>query len=83
MVWGCIRYVLRGLWFHRAASRTPHQGTAPRGQVCLEYLERYYVLITFTAFLFDPGAGPAAPPPGSFGQWAARRPELHRYVTWV
>ncbi|KAK9839780.1 hypothetical protein WJX81_000925 [Elliptochloris bilobata] len=45
-------------------------------QVCLEYLERYYVLITFTAFLFDPAAGPCAPPPGSFGQWTARRPEL-------
>jgi len=48
--------------------------------VCLEYLERYYVLITFTAFLFDPAMGPAAPPPGSFGQWAARRPELRRHA---
>jgi len=37
----------------------PERGRA--GQVCLEYLERYYVLITFTAFLFDPAMGPAAP----------------------
>ena len=59
----------------------PERGRA--GQVCLEYLERYYVLITFTAFLFDPAMGPAAPPPGSFGQWAARRPELHRHAPKV
>uniref|UniRef100_A0A7S3QUH6 Tyrosine specific protein phosphatases domain-containing protein n=1 Tax=Dunaliella tertiolecta TaxID=3047 RepID=A0A7S3QUH6_DUNTE len=44
--------------------------------VCLEYLERYYMLIAFTGYLtssqFDPGSPTHVP----FPQWMAERPEL-------
>ena len=48
-------------------------------QVCLEYLERYYVLIAFTAYLFEPGFDPEARSQVSLAQWMKRRPELYRY----
>ena len=46
--------------------------------VCLEYLERYYVLIAFTAYLFEPGFDPTASSQPSFRAWLAARPELKR-----
>ena len=48
-------------------------------QVCLEYLERYYVLIAFTAYLFEPGFDPESRKQISLAQWMKRRPELYRY----
>lgn len=48
-------------------------------QVCLEYLERYYVLIAFTAYLFEPGFNPESRSQVSLAQWMKRRPELYRY----
>lgn len=48
-------------------------------QVCLEYLERYYVLIAFTAYLFEPGFNPEPHHhQASLAQWMQRRPELYR-----
>ena len=48
-------------------------------QVCLEYLERYYVLIAFTAYLFEPGFDPESRSQVTLAQWMKRRPELYRY----
>ncbi|KAK9808828.1 hypothetical protein WJX72_004439 [[Myrmecia] bisecta] len=45
-------------------------------QVCLEYLERYFYLIAYTAYLFDPSFNPQRPQQVSFGQWMKQRPEL-------
>lgn len=46
--------------------------------ICLEYLERYYVLITFTSFVMSPkfrrGGGDGEL---SFEQWVGGRPELY------
>jgi len=50
---------------------------APR-QVCLEYLERYYTLIAFNAYLSGSSFAPGAPQHRDFGQWLAERPELYR-----
>lgn len=47
-------------------------------QVCLEYLERYYVLICFTNYLFDPDFDPTSPQQLTLQQWMKRRPELYR-----
>lgn len=47
-------------------------------KVCLEYLERYYVLIVFTAFLFGPSFDPNSPNHPSFKEWRDERPELQR-----
>lgn len=47
-------------------------------QVCLEYLERYYVLIAFTAYLFEPGFNPESHHQASLAHWMKRRPELYR-----
>ena len=47
-------------------------------QVCLEYLERYYVLIAFSAYLMEPGFDPKDPGRTRFGRWLAERPELYR-----
>lgn len=48
-------------------------------QVCLEYLERYFVLIAFTSFLSDPAFSPDPTQHISFGRWLQRRPELQRW----
>ena len=45
-------------------------------QVCIEYLERYFVLIAFTAYLNSPGFSPGRPNHISFSAWTAARPEL-------
>ena len=50
-------------------------------QVCLEYLERYYVLIAFSAYLMKPGFDPANPGRMRFGSWLAERPELYRCLS--
>ncbi len=54
--------------------------TMSEAQVCLEYLERYYVLISYAAYLFDPSFDPDNPEQPSFGQWMRSRPELRRYA---
>ena len=46
--------------------------------VALEYLERYYVLIEYSAYVGDPEFDPLSPLQPSFGQWLAARPELRR-----
>lgn len=46
-------------------------------QVCLEYLERYYVLVEFAAYLDDPEFSPDNPANNvSFAEWRDKRPEL-------
>lgn len=46
-------------------------------QVCLEYLERYYVLVEFAAYLDDPGFDPGRPSSHiTFAAWREARPEL-------
>ena len=44
----------------------------------MEYLERYYVLIAFTAYLFEPGFNPDSHHQASLAHWMKRRPELYR-----
>ena len=44
--------------------------------VALEYLERYCVLITFSAYLGSPRSDPEAPGHEPFGAWMRARPEL-------
>lgn len=48
--------------------------------VCLEYLERYYTLISFVAYIMEPSFDPASSKQPNFGQWMACRPELRRYM---
>lgn len=47
-------------------------------QVCLEYLERYYVLIAFTAYIMDDKFNPHHPKQKTFGQFMKDRSELRR-----
>ena len=47
--------------------------------VALEYLQRYYVLIEFAAYIGEPSFDPLAPGQLGFGEWLAARPELRRY----
>lgn len=44
--------------------------------VCLEYLERYYMLIAFTGYLASASFDPGSPAHVSFPAWMAARPEL-------
>eukprot|EP00887_Chlorella_sp_A99_P002448 scaffold10.g2448.t1 len=44
--------------------------------VCLEYLERYFVLVAFAAYLGGGGFQPGTPSHASFSEWSAHRPEL-------
>ncbi|GLI60364.1 hypothetical protein VaNZ11_002488 [Volvox africanus] len=44
--------------------------------VCLEYLERYYMLIAFASYLYSPSFNPELPTQASFADWMASRPEL-------
>ncbi|GLC33893.1 hypothetical protein PLESTM_000131000, partial [Pleodorina starrii] len=44
--------------------------------VCLEYLERYYMLIAFASYLYSPSFNPDLPTQSSFADWMASRPEL-------
>ncbi len=48
--------------------------------MCLEYLERYYSLIAFTAYLNSPAFAPGAPHNRSYSQWLDERPELYRWT---
>lgn len=48
--------------------------------VCLEYLERYYVLIAFTAFIMDPHFNPLNSKQPTFGQFMKSRSEFRRSV---
>lgn len=45
-------------------------------EVCLEYLERYFMLIAFTAYLSGGSFAPGEARHHSFGQWLDERPEL-------
>ena len=45
-------------------------------QACLEYLERYFVLIAFAAYLEDPAFKPASENHVTFACWWSARPEL-------
>lgn len=45
-------------------------------QVCLEYLDRYYSLIVFSAYLDDPGFAFGTTDHVPFSQWVTARPEL-------
>lgn len=45
-------------------------------QVCLEYLDRYYSLIVFSAYLDDPGFAFGSNTHVPFSQWVEERPEL-------
>lgn len=47
-------------------------------QVCLEYLERYFMLIAFTTYLSGASFAPGAPNHCTFGEWLDERPELQR-----
>jgi hypothetical protein len=47
-------------------------------KVCLEYLERYFMLIAFTAYLSGASFAPGAPHHRTFGDWLDERPELQR-----
>lgn len=49
-------------------------------QVCLEYLERYFMLIAFTAYLSGASFAPGEAQHRSFGQWLDERPELQRWM---
>ena len=44
--------------------------------MCLEYLDRYYSLIVFSAYLDDPGFAFGTRSHTSFSQWVNDRPEL-------
>ena len=44
--------------------------------MCLEYLERYYFLIAFTAYLSGPAFSPGTPSHLTFAEWWHARPEL-------
>ena len=46
--------------------------------VCLEYLERYYVLIAFTAYLRDKDFNPQNSKQPTFGQFIKSRSEFRR-----
>ena len=48
----------------------------PTTQVCLEYLERYFVLICFVSYVCGAHFPPGSPSALSFGEWLAARPEL-------
>lgn len=45
-------------------------------QVCLEYLDRYYSLIVFAAYLDDPAFAFGSPSHVPFSTWVTDRPEL-------
>jgi hypothetical protein len=45
-------------------------------QVCIEYLERYFVLVAFAAYLNSTGFSPGSPNHISFAAWTNARPEL-------
>lgn len=46
--------------------------------VCLEYLERYFVLIAFTAYISDANFNPLSPKQATFGMFMKERSELRR-----
>lgn len=63
---------------HRTACHQHHtlpSFSAPL-QVCLEYLERYFVLICFVSYIYGAHFPPACPAALSFGEWLGARPEL-------
>ena len=68
-----------------AATRTLQADEKRREAALLrgvEYLERYYTLIAFASYVYDPAfdAAACATPDGSFQAWFDRRPELQSIV---
>ena len=68
-----------------AEPRTPQADEKRREAALLrgvEYLERYYTLIAFASYVYDPAfdAAACATPDGSFQAWFDRRPELQSIV---
>lgn len=66
---------------HRHASPTPtsnpcSSALSHQPQVCLEYLERYYFLIAFAAYLGGPSFSPGTASHATFAEWWRQRPEL-------
>lgn len=63
-------------------SRLVHESNENRRSallhVCLEYLERYYVLIAFTAYISSESFNPFSPSQATFGTFMKERPELRR-----
>eukprot|EP00878_Enallax_costatus_P006221 GHUV01006524.1.p1 GENE.GHUV01006524.1~~GHUV01006524.1.p1 ORF type:complete len:1656 (+),score=579.22 GHUV01006524.1:267-5234(+) len=49
--------------------------------VCLEYLERYYMLLAFTSYLTWPKFDPASPGHVTFQDWMETRPELRSVLS--
>lgn len=49
--------------------------------VCLEYLERYYMLLAFTSYLTWPKFDPASPGYVTFQDWMETRPELRSVLS--
>eukprot|EP00879_Flechtneria_rotunda_P031031 GHRR01033854.1.p1 GENE.GHRR01033854.1~~GHRR01033854.1.p1 ORF type:complete len:102 (-),score=18.44 GHRR01033854.1:780-1085(-) len=49
--------------------------------VCLEYLERYYMLIAFTSYLTWSRFDPASPHHVTFQDWMDSRPELRSILS--
>lgn len=49
--------------------------------VCLEYLERYYMLLAFTSYLTWPKFNPASAGHVTFQDWMDSRPELRSVLS--
>lgn len=66
---------MKGHAAHLADTYTTFEPTAlhlfsdPLLQVCLEYLERYYFLLAFTAYLSGPCFDPGGPNHATFAEW--------------
>lgn len=79
--WWLVRHALL-LVGRVAANCTPavpspaSAAVPPHTQVCLEYLERYFVLICFVSYVCGAHFPPGSPAALSFGEWLAARPEL-------
>jgi hypothetical protein len=65
----------------RLMAETKESRRAQLMGVCLEYLERYYMLIAFTSYLTWPKFDPAAPGHVTFQDWMDSRPELRSVLS--
>jgi hypothetical protein len=60
----------------RILSESKEHKRAAITAVCLQYLERYYILIAFAGYLVSPKFAPGSPLHASFPEWMKARPEL-------
>jgi hypothetical protein len=51
--------------------QNPHPTHPPPPQVCLEYLERYYVLIAFAAYVGSSRFNPGGPQHVTYEDWVS------------